>query len=92
MSAPAEPLLSIDHAEKVFAVNRRGRLKRETAVVRAVDDVSLTVQRGETLYQIAQRYLGSGSKHPEIYAANRDRIPDPSRLPIGVTLVIPPAR
>lgn len=47
------------------------------------------IAAGDTLSTIAQKYLGSQAKYHEIYAANRDVLPDPDSLPLGKTLVIP---
>jgi nucleoid-associated protein YgaU len=47
------------------------------------------VRAGETLASLAERYYGDAARAPEIYAANRDRIRDPSQLHPGQTLVIP---
>ncbi|HVX15803.1 MAG TPA: LysM peptidoglycan-binding domain-containing protein [Pirellulales bacterium] len=46
---------------------------------------------GDTLSRLAQRYLGSGSRFREIFDANRDRLPSPDLLPIGVVIRIPGA-
>ena len=45
---------------------------------------------GDTLPALAERYLGDANRYREIYAANRDLLPSPDILPIGVTLRIPP--
>jgi ABC-2 type transport system ATP-binding protein len=43
----AEPVLVLDHVEKHFVVRRRsGRLRHERVVVKAVDGISLEVERG----------------------------------------------
>jgi nucleoid-associated protein YgaU len=44
---------------------------------------------GDTLGDIAARYLGSASRAMEIFQANRDVLTDPELLPIGVELKIP---
>ncbi len=45
---------------------------------------------GDTLPQLAERYLGDKQRFREIFAANRDVLSDPNLLPIGEQLVIPP--
>jgi len=45
---------------------------------------------GDTLRGLAERYLGSPDRALEIYEANRDLLPSPELLPIGVELKIPP--
>ena len=48
-----------------------------------------TVAQGETLYKIAQRYYGSGSKWPQILEANRDVLKNESAVRPGMDLRIP---
>jgi nucleoid-associated protein YgaU len=44
---------------------------------------------GDTLGDLAARYLGSSARAKEIFEANRDVLTDPELLPIGVELKIP---
>ena len=44
---------------------------------------------GDTLAQLAQRYLGDDRRYLEILCANRELLKDPGLLPIGVELIIP---
>jgi len=46
---------------------------------------------GDTLPDLAARYLGSRDRYLEIYEANRGRLASPDLLPIGLELIIPPA-
>jgi nucleoid-associated protein YgaU len=48
-----------------------------------------TVQKDETLWSIAQRHYGDGALHARLAAYNRSRLPDPSALRVGLTLLIP---
>ena len=49
------------------------------------------VQQRDTLYAIAKRFLGSGSRWQDIYDLNRDVIgTDAKRLVPGQTLKLPP--
>lgn len=48
-----------------------------------------TVVRGDTLWGIAQRYYGAGSKYTVIYNANRDKIKDPHWIYPGQVFTIP---
>ena len=45
---------------------------------------------GDTLPDLAERYLGSADRYMEIYEANPYVLPGPDVLPIGVELRIPP--
>jgi nucleoid-associated protein YgaU/transposase len=47
------------------------------------------VQPGDALSTIAARLLGSASRWPQLYALNRDRIEDPSRIRVGQVLQLP---
>jgi hypothetical protein len=47
------------------------------------------VQAGETLESIARLHYGSEGEWRRILEANRDRIADPTRLPVGLTLFVP---
>ncbi len=44
---------------------------------------------GDSLKNLAKRYLGSASRYLEIYEANRDVLASPDLLPIGIKLKIP---
>lgn len=48
-----------------------------------------TVKRGDSLWKIAQRYLGKGSRYPEIYNLNRDKIKNPNLIYPGQVLRLP---
>lgn len=45
---------------------------------------------GDTLADLAARYLGDAERCLEIYEANRDVLPSPGVLPIGIEIRIPP--
>ncbi len=47
------------------------------------------IEDGDTLESLAERYLGSAGRADELYEANRELLPRPDVLPIGVELVIP---
>lgn len=47
-----------------------------------------TVQKGDTLWKIAQRYYGSGSYWQKIYQDNSQIIQDPNRIYAGQVLLI----
>jgi nucleoid-associated protein YgaU len=51
-----------------------------------------TVKSGDTLSRIAQQFLGSANRYPEIFEANRPMLKDPDEIYPGQTLRIPKAQ
>lgn len=47
------------------------------------------VQRGDTLWSLANKFYGDSKHWRRILAANRNRVPDPRNLPVGIKLIIP---
>lgn len=48
------------------------------------------VKKGDTLWTIAKRYYGSGSKYKKIYNANKKKIGgNPNKIKVGMVLKIP---
>lgn len=50
---------------------------------------TVQVEEGDTLWDLAARYLGAGSRWPQIQRANSNRLASPHRLRPGLELVIP---
>jgi len=57
--------------------------------VAAVPSPTYQVCRGDSLWAIAEKHLGSGFRWKEIYDLNRDQIHDPDYIDIGWTLTLP---
>src|SRR6476619_3347042 len=57
---PAQPLLLVNDLRKHFPV-RGGLLNRQVATVQAVDDVSLSVRKGETLGIVGESGCGKST-------------------------------
>ena len=55
----------------------------------AEQGVTHEVVKGETLWELAGRYLGNPFRWPLIYEANQDQISDPDLIEPGQTFVIP---
>ena len=47
------------------------------------------IESGDTLWGIAAKFLGNGSKYPEIFEANREVIEDPDKIFVGQKIRIP---
>lgn len=48
-----------------------------------------TVVKGDNLWKIAEKYLGSGARNKEIFEANRPMLSDPDKIYPGQVLRIP---
>lgn len=55
----------------------------------ATRDIRYVVRERDSLSALAQRFYRDPQQWQRIYDANRDRIPNPNVLPVGVTIVIP---
>ena len=53
------------------------------------DPVFYTVRKGDTLWGIAEKTLGNGARHKEIFEANRPMLSDPDKIYPGQVLRIP---
>ena len=62
---------------------------RATPAPAAASGRTHVVTAGESLYKIAQRYYGNGTRWPEILEANRDRLKNEGAVRVGMELRIP---
>ncbi|MFN2383963.1 MAG: LysM peptidoglycan-binding domain-containing protein [Gemmatimonadota bacterium] len=63
----------------------------EAAAPKAAGSQSYTVESGDSLSKISQRFYGDANAWRRIFEANRDRIDDPDMIQPGWTLTIPAA-
>src|SRR5262249_24754426 len=70
-------------------VPRPGDAEGEESAAHRRGGRSHTVQDGDTLISLAQRYYGDRSKSVFLFRANQDRLLAPDRLPVGAVLRIP---
>ena len=60
VSANETPLVEVRHLKKYFPI-KKGVLQREVARVHAVDDVTISVQKGETLGLVGESGCGKST-------------------------------
>jgi len=63
-----------------------------TSVAAAEDKDVYTIRRGDTLWAIAKRYLGSGLRYPTIFQRNRETINNPNLIHPEQQVKVPPAQ
>ncbi len=61
----------------------------ETEEPAKIDDIFYEVQKGDTLWRIAEIYYKDGSRYKEIFEANREVIKDPDKIYPGQMIRIP---
>jgi nucleoid-associated protein YgaU len=54
-----------------------------------IDDIFYEIQKGDTLWKVAEIYYKDGSRYPEIFEANREVIKDPDLIYPGQMIRIP---
>ena len=55
------------------------------------EETYYVIEKGDTLWAIAKKFLGNGNRYPEIFEANREVIIDPDKIFPGQKIRIPPA-
>jgi nucleoid-associated protein YgaU len=66
-----------------------GKVETEVAAPEAREPVFHTVEKGDTLWKIAEKQYGNGSRYKEIFEANRPMLSDPDKIYPGQMLRIP---
>ncbi len=67
----------------------RAKASRDEPQKPAAGGKTYTTQKGDSFYKIAQKFYKDGSKWKKIWEANKARVPNPDKLPVGTKLVIP---
>lgn len=82
--------------EKEKAILAAGNIEGVAAVEDSVEVAEAapestmhTVEKGDTLWAIAQKHYGDGSKYPAIFEANKPMLSDPDKIYPGQMLRIP---
>lgn len=81
--------MSTEDKEKVILAV--GNIEGISAVEADVESETLfhTVEKGDTLWAIAQATLGDGNRYPEIFEANKPMLSHPDKIYPGQVLRIP---
>lgn len=82
-------ILAVGNIKGIARVELAEGAGTEAPAPTAAAPVFHTVQKGETLSAIAQRYLGKASRYPEIFEANKPMLSHPDKIYPGQTLRIP---
>ncbi len=61
----------------------------ETEDAAPIDDIFYEIQKGDTLWRVAEIYYKDGSRYKEIFEANREVIKDPDKIYPGQMIRIP---
>jgi hypothetical protein len=61
----------------------------KTAAAAEPEEIYYVIEKGDTLWKIAAKFLGSGNRYPEIFEANREVILDPDKIFPGQKIRIP---
>ncbi len=78
-------ILAAGNVEGIAAVDE------DVSAPDAKEPVFHTVEKGDTLWAIASKHLGNGSRYPEIFEANKPMLSDPNKIYPGQNLRIPDA-
>lgn len=90
IEAKEKTVLMAGNMKGVGSVNGDGLsapAPEETEAV--VETEYYVIESGDTLWGIAAKFLGNGSKYPEIFEANREVIEDPDKIFVGQKIRIP---
>jgi nucleoid-associated protein YgaU len=76
-------------AGNIEGVSKVNADELETEDAQVIDDIFYEVQKGDTLWRIADIYYKDGSRYTEIFEANREVIKDPDKIYPGQMIRIP---
>ena len=63
--------------------------KAEGPSLESLGKRTYVIKRGDLLWNLAVKFYGDGTKWQIIYEANKNIIPNPTRIPVGKKIVIP---
>lgn len=80
---------ALKYLQKQGSTTTTATTKTERSADTAPKATTYTVQSGDTLWLIAKKFLGDGSRYTEILEANKGSVSDPNSLSVGLVLKIP---
>jgi nucleoid-associated protein YgaU len=94
MPAAARPATTVQHAdafeEEIVLPKRRTKpAPKSMAATQSGGGKTYTVQRGDTLQKISQKFYGTTRSWQKIYDANRGKIKKPDVIVVGTVIKIP---
>ena len=90
IEAKEKTVLMVGNMKGVGSVNGDGLSAPAPAATENVAETEYyVIESGDTLWGIAAKLLGNGSKYPEIFDANREVIEDPDKIFVGQKIRIP---
>lgn len=95
---PEAPVVPGLHSLRVDRVDAKGKViarvetpfSRSTVLTDVEDEGFVVVQPGNSLWRIARRSYGEGTRYTVIYKANKSQIRDPDLIYPGQIFVVPP--
>lgn len=81
-------VLIAGNVQGIEAIDAEGVTIADGSTV-AGDDQFYTIEKGDTLWKIAEKAYGNGSKYQKIFEANREVIKDPDKIYPGQKIRIP---
>ncbi len=81
--------VALKYLQKQGSTTLTATTKTERSADTAPKAITYTVQSGDTLWLIAKKFLGDGSRYTEILEANKGSVSDPNAPSVGLVLKIP---
>lgn len=89
VSAVVAARLKVAESAEADASVNADEEQQDSAFESSTDSQFYTIESGDTLWGIAAKFLGNGSKYPEIFEANREVMEDPDKIFPGQKIRIP---
>lgn len=90
-AAPAQPQTQVAAARTTtVAAATTAAVTTSAPAAPVADSTYVMVEKGDTLWKIAARAYGDGSKYQRIFEANRPMLSHPDKIYPGQTLRVPP--